>query len=185
MQLDKPMKYIVIEERTPAHEAVKGRQPNRCVVIFDARLSPTLVCAGITQREHEILSDGSIVEEGEYEEPKFGPSRMARRLRDALGCGDLSVNDMLNLVEQHRQDSESLARVNEVLKANELRVSHTITRPLVKTHTAIWQEGYKAGTEGEGVSHNPYVDGYNEPFTEAGQWEAGRQAARAANAHVR
>lgn len=203
MKLVNPMKYIVIEERTPAHEAIKGRQPNRCMIIFDARLSPTLVCAGITQREHEILSDGSIVEEGDWKATEYSKGEVEsirhaaqqalkgyEQLRKALNANaHETLDSVINRIEQLRQDSESLARVNEVLKATESRLNTPY--PPVKvgavpiTHKAIWEEGHKAGMEGEGVSDNPYVDGYNTPFVEAHQWEAGRQAAIKSYAHIR
>lgn len=79
MTTQRPMKYIVIQERQPQN----GSEPNRAMVIFDAMLSPTLVCAGIVSREHELFSDGSIVEEGDWRPAPLPEDYMA--LQQQLG----------------------------------------------------------------------------------------------------
>lgn len=68
MQTEQPMKYIIIQEREPKNEASK-RPPRRCLVIFDARLSAVQVCAGIVSRNHDVVSDGNIVEQGPWDAP--------------------------------------------------------------------------------------------------------------------
>lgn len=209
MKLVQPMKYVVVQERPPKDGT--GREPNRALVIFDARISSTVICAGVS-REHALLSDCSIVEEGDYNYIAGQPTpysgdevesirragqqalkayqELRFNLNAALGVKVGTTEDAaLKQVEQLRQDSESLARVNEALKAAELRVSHSIERPLKVPKSAVvrsahWREGFKAGADGEGVAHNPYVEGYSAPFVEANEWEAGRQAGVKARANV-
>lgn len=152
---EQPMKFIVMEGRQPQD----GSKPARVKIIFDARLSPVSVCAGVSQRNHKLLSDASMVEEGDWPHP-VGRSAMEieglevalqavnetnvklcsqlAELAKVLGCRP-NLGVMLARAQVLAEDSDTLCKLNEVMKAQEavLQVLDCLTKPNGSFDSAI------------------------------------------------
>jgi len=143
---EQAMKYIIIEGRRPQ----TGEDPLRVKIIFDARLSAIGLTAGAV-RSHPALSDCNLMEQGDWPHDTNYSTAEVEGMRETLRavnetnvklCGQLvelakalgcrpDMGVMLARAQVLVEDSDTLARLNEVMKAQEavLQALDCLTEP--------------------------------------------------------
>lgn len=101
------MKYVVLQERPPKDGT--GREANRALVIFDGRISDTVICAGVS-RDHQNFSDCNIVEKGDWK-PTAYSSAEVQSIQAAGGRALKRVKELEELVAMYQLMFTDLALV--------------------------------------------------------------------------